>query len=375
MLGSVQRRTWKPLAQSIHSFTPYKRSITSSHRLSDPLRILFCGSDEFSNHSLRALNELKQAKPDKISSIEVLCRPDKRTGRGLKHVHEVPIKSLAQSLELPLHQIDTFKGWSPPSHFDLVVAVSFGLLVPPRILNTAKYGGLNVHPSLLPDLRGPAPIQHALLQRRTHTGVTLQTMHPSKFDHGKILSQTSLPGIEIPEDATVDNLVNRLGPLGAKMLKDGISKDLYLHPEQADNANSVDEAELTHAPKITSEDAHVNWSTWPAGKISRYGRVLDLWDTTTYRACTGKEPLRVKFKGPWRVLDDSKISSADLAYSRPGSPFACRVEGEKGWVFAVETINGYLMSPESASVESKEPGRGLQVLVQGLQAARKNSRL
>ncbi|PPJ52248.1 hypothetical protein CBER1_10519 [Cercospora berteroae] len=350
-----------------------RRSLTSSTKLSDPLRVLFCGSDDFSKYSLRALHELKQESPDTISSLEVVCRPDKRTGRGLKQVHEVPIKSDAQSLGLQLHQIDTFKGWNPPSPFDLIVAVSFGLLVPPRILNTAKYGGLNVHPSLLPDLRGPAPIQHALLQGRSHTGVTLQTMHPSKFDHGKILSQTTLPGIEIPEEATVQQLIDILGPLGAKMLKDGIQQGLFKHPETADSAHEADEANLVHASKITNEDAHVNWESWPAGKVSRYGRVLDLWDTTTYRACTGKDPLRVKFKGPWRVLDSSKISSDDLAYSRPGSPFVCRVEGEKGLQFAVETVNGYLMSPQSASIESKEPGKGLQVLTQGLQHARKNS--
>ncbi|CAK1363349.1 Methionyl-tRNA formyltransferase, mitochondrial [Cercospora beticola] len=350
-----------------------RRSLTSSTKLSDPLRVLFCGSDDFSRYSLRALHELKQESPETIGSLEVVCRPDKRTGRGLKQVHEVPIKSVAQSLGLQLHQIDTFKGWTPPSPFDLIVAVSFGLLVPPRILNAAKYGGLNVHPSLLPDLRGPAPIQHALLQGRSHTGVTLQTMHPSKFDHGKILSQTTLPGIEIPEEASVQQLIDVLGPLGAKMLKEGIQQGLFKHPEVADSANGVDEANLVHAPKITNEDAHVNWESWPAGKVSRYGRMLDLWDTTTYRACTGKDSLRVKFKGPWRVLDSSKISSDDLAYSRPGSPFVCRVEGEKGLQFAIETVNGYLMSPQSASIESKEPGKGLQVLIQGLQHARKNS--
>ena len=200
-------------------------------------------------------------------------------------------------------------------------------------------------------------------------------MHPSKFDHGKILAQTPLPGVEIPEDASVDGLIEVLGPLGASVLKDSIAKGLFLHPEQADNANEIEESELVHAPKITSEDAHVDWESWPAGKVSRYGRVLDLWDTTTYRACTGKDPLRVKFEGPWRVLDSSKISSADLAYSRPCSPFVCHVDGEKGHQFAIETVNGYLMSPRSASIESKKPASGLQTLIEGLQKARKSSRL
>lgn len=68
----------------------------------------------------------------------------------------VPIKSVAvDELDLPLHQIDTFTGWTPPcpagEPINLVVAVSFGLLVPPRILKASKYGGLNVHPSMLPE--------------------------------------------------------------------------------------------------------------------------------------------------------------------------------------------------------------------------------
>lgn len=68
----------------------------------------------------------------------------------------MPIKRVAlEELSLPIHQIDTFTGWLPPrpsgESINLVVAVSFGLLVPPRILNNAKYGGLNVHPSMLPE--------------------------------------------------------------------------------------------------------------------------------------------------------------------------------------------------------------------------------
>lgn len=65
-----------------------RRSLTSSTKLSDPLRVLFCGSDDFSKYSLKALHELKQESPETIGSLEVVCRPDKRTGRGLKQVHE-----------------------------------------------------------------------------------------------------------------------------------------------------------------------------------------------------------------------------------------------------------------------------------------------
>ncbi|RMX79403.1 hypothetical protein D0867_16483, partial [Hortaea werneckii] len=169
-------------------------------------------------YSLIALYELQQRRGDKVSSIDVICRPDKRTGRGLKQISEVPIKGIASELELGLHQIDTFNNWQPPKPFDLIVAVSFGLLVPARLINGAKYGGLNLHPSLLPDLRGPAPIQHTLLRHRASTGITLQTMHPTRFDHGMILDQEEAP---VPPHSTPEDLVDMLGPLGARMLAKG----------------------------------------------------------------------------------------------------------------------------------------------------------
>ena len=147
-------------------------SSTSSPKRHDPLRVLFCGADDFSIYSLRALHALQQSRADKIASIDIVCRPDKRAGRGLKQIQEVPIKRVAQDLGLTIHQIDSFKDWSPPPSTNLVVAVSFGLLVPARVLKAARYGGLNVHPSLLPEFRGPAPIQHTLLQRKRRTGVT-----------------------------------------------------------------------------------------------------------------------------------------------------------------------------------------------------------
>jgi methionyl-tRNA formyltransferase len=130
----------------------------------------------------------------------------------------VPIKLAAAEERCVAHTLDTFTGWTPPSRVDLIVAVSFGLFVPPRILNLATYGGLNVHPSLLPDLKGPAPIQHALLKRRLYTGVSVQTLHPAQFDGGTVLAQTPSPGIMIPDGANADDLTKRLADEGANML-------------------------------------------------------------------------------------------------------------------------------------------------------------
>ncbi|KAF2479951.1 formyl transferase, partial [Neohortaea acidophila] len=239
-----------------------------------PLNILFCGSDAFSIYSLRALHALQTTQPHAIHSIEVVCRPDKRVGRNLKNVRQVPIKSIAEELELPLHQLDTFKGWSPAPRTNLVVAVSFGLLVPARILGAAKYGGLNVHPSLLPDLRGPAPIPRALLGRRERTGVTLQTMHPTQFDRGVVLERTA--GVDV-EGETVGSLVDALGRRGAELLCGAIERGLFLGPFDGGEAR-VDAGDCEYASKITAEDRRVNWTTWSSEEILLRDRVLGrLW--------------------------------------------------------------------------------------------------
>ena len=84
----------------------------TERKVSDPLRILFCGSDDFSGIALRALYEEHKFSPDLIRSIDVVVRPAKKIGRGLKSVREVPVKRLAQELKLPIHERDTFTGWN-----------------------------------------------------------------------------------------------------------------------------------------------------------------------------------------------------------------------------------------------------------------------
>ncbi|KAF2840836.1 putative methionyl-tRNA formyltransferase, partial [Patellaria atrata CBS 101060] len=257
-----------------------------STREVDPLRILFCGSDDFSIASLRAVHHEHIARPDTIASIDVVCRPGKRTGRGLKQIREVPIKHAAQELELPVHKIDTFTGWTPPKVHDeninLIIAVSFGLFVPPRILNGAKYGGLNVHPSLLPDLRGAAPIHHALLRGDRKFGISVQTLHPKRFDHGVILAQTPYPGFDVTgsENFSAAELEANLAPIGGDMLVQTLRESLFVPPLQDLGWFQGDSSgvEFTHAPKITSGDKQVDWTTWSAEKILRYLRVLgSLW--------------------------------------------------------------------------------------------------
>ncbi|KAI9664496.1 MAG: Methionyl-tRNA formyltransferase [Bathelium mastoideum] len=314
-----------------HANSVNKDKFLSTTKAHEPLRILFCGSDAFSIASLKAVHvHFTRTRPDTIASLDVVCRPAKRIGRGLKRVREVPIKEAAQQLDLRVHEIDTFTGWQPPRPdgfpINLVLAVSFGLLVPPRILNNARYGGLNVHPSLLPE--GPAPLHHTLLQRRERTGVTIQTLHPKHFDQGAIVAQTPRPGIVVPnrERCTPDQLLHVLAPVGGEMLVEALEEKLFMHP-----INSIepftglgDATELFHAHKIMSNDRRIDWNTWTADDILLRQRVLGkLWDDEVYRrcsfspACTPGEVKRVNYLA-WRLPD----AHATLEGERmaPGTP-------------------------------------------------------
>ncbi|KAF8459115.1 formyl transferase, partial [Terfezia claveryi] len=242
-----------------------------------PLRILFCGSDHFSATSLKALYKEHKRDPHLIESIDVVTRVDKRVGRGLRTIKEVPAKIAAEELKLPLHEIDTFTGWHPPTPLggplNLIVAVSFGRRVPARILNYTLYGGINVHPSLLPTFRGAAPIYHALLNNASFTGVTIQTLHPVLFDHGTILSQS--PEIPIPKGIDYQTLHDSLAILGAQMLVHTCRNRLFQEPCQVIESKYPP----SEAPKINPEHhARISWERQTAEDLERYcGTLGTLW--------------------------------------------------------------------------------------------------
>ncbi|KZM20690.1 Methionyl-tRNA formyltransferase [Ascochyta rabiei] len=257
-----------------------RRPYATSTRAADSLKILFCGSDDFSIISLRALDAARRRLPGLIDEIHVAHRPAKPTGRGLKTLRPVPITQAARDLSLPTHTLDTFTGWTPPFSYNLVVAVSFGLLVPPRILSLAPYGGLNVHPSLLPDLRGAAPIEHAILKRREYTGVSVQTLHPTHFDQGVVLAQTPPPGISIAKHETAAELEGRLAAAGADMLVDVLHTRKFVSPLQGVGWYAQSNRPLDHAPKITKQHGFIDFTAMHMDQILAVHRALgDTWCT------------------------------------------------------------------------------------------------
>ncbi|KAH9876056.1 hypothetical protein J1614_003935 [Plenodomus biglobosus] len=249
--------------RSLALFPHHRFSSTKSPAYaSDALKILFCGSDDFSIASLRALTAVKRDAPKLIESIHVVHRPAKPTGRGMKQLRQVPIQKVAEEeLKLPTYTLDTFTGWTPPTPIDLIVAVSFGLFVPSRLLSAAKFAGLNLHPSLLPDLKGPAPLQHTILRRRKYTGVSIQTLHPKHFDQGLVLSQTPAPGIEVPLGTTAQELEAQLAGAGADMLVHVLKSRMYMPPMEDAGWYTRSKGPTDHAPKITKQDRFIDMKT------------------------------------------------------------------------------------------------------------------
>lgn len=315
-------------------------SSTAQPKSSDRLRILFCGSDEFSCASLRALEDNRRSKSSLIESIDVVSRPPKPVGRGYKVLRHVPIQGLAEKLKLPFHAIDTFTGWSPPKDINLVIAVSFGLFVPPRILRGAKYGGLNVHPSILPDLRGAAPIQWAIMLGRERFGVTLQTLSETTFDGGKVLAQTPYPGFEPKDTSTYYAIRDKLAGRGAWMLVDGLTRGVHVPPRKDAGwkPDADQETALVHAPKIRKKDSQIRWGEWTAKMTSDRTRALGnkLWSHVLDPA--SGTPKRVIFDGVEEMSIDADLPQhADdivAGGAFEGLRFVC-------WVTDVDEGNGH----------------------------------
>jgi methionyl-tRNA formyltransferase len=231
------------------------------------LRIIFMGTAELSCTSLESLT-----RDETFCVAAVVTQPDKPKGRDLKS-QPSPVKSLALKLNLTVLQparardeqfVAELRGLKP----DLIVVVAYGHILPPAILELPKFGCLNVHTSLLPKYRGAAPIQWAIANGETETGVTVMRMDAG-LDTGAIVSQrrTTI----LPEDNS-PTLHDRLARLGAELLAqtipDFVAGKIQLVPQSAEGAS--------HAPKIKKEDGRIDWNL-PAKTIWNRLRAFTPW--------------------------------------------------------------------------------------------------
>lgn len=157
----------------------------------------------------------------------------------------------------------------------------------------------------LPSLRGPAPLHHAILQRRSHTGLTLQTLSDVSFDAGAVLSQTARPGFPIPPDAKVTDLIAQLAPRAGAILVDGLRAGVHVPPLEPVGwrPTAEEEARLVHARKLTAADRQVRWTgrdAWGAeGTVVRSRALWPLWTRAIDREGTER---RMNLEGDFEVV-------------------------------------------------------------------------
>lgn len=250
------------------------------------MRIVFMGTPDFAVPCLARLIE------DKQEIVGVFTQPDKPKGRG-HQLAAPPVKELALSYGLPVFQPQKLRDGTAAELLkqlqpDLIAVVAYGRILPKEILELPKYGCINVHGSLLPNYRGAAPIQWAVLNGDTQTGVTTMYMAEGLDTGDMILKKT----LEIDENETSGELFERLAPLGAQALSETIGQiikgTVVRIPQQ--------EHKATLAPMLSKEMAYIDWNKtaqqvhnwirgmhpWPIAHTLLNGNVLKLHRSTVH---------------------------------------------------------------------------------------------
>lgn len=248
------------------------------------------GTPEFSVPVLKMLVE------ETYNVVAVITQPDRPVGRK-KVMTPPPVKVAAEQLNIPVYQpnkislpeeIQLVQDLKP----DLIITAAFGQLLPEAILNIPRFKCVNVHASLLPKLRGGAPIHYAIINGDQEAGVTLMYM-VKKLDAGDMLAKVSLP---IEENDTVGSLHDKLSQAGTKLLKDTLPELLAGRIE----AIAQDDHLATFAPNIKRADEWIDWhksgeviynqvrgmNPWPVAYTTLAGQNVKIWETTKVQLST-----------------------------------------------------------------------------------------
>ncbi len=211
------------------------------------MKIVFMGTPVFADYILRDLI-------DNHEVLAVVTRQDTRSGRGKKLTFP-PVKFTAIEHDIPVYQYakldsefeDMLHEYKP----DVVIVVAYGKIIPATALSIPKYGFINVHASLLPLLRGAAPIHHAILNGFTESGVSIMKMDAG-LDTGDVYK---VKKVDIDDDMTTGELHDILMKLGSETLEEVLNMDNLLEAELMEQLG-----ESTYASKISKEMSEIDWS-------------------------------------------------------------------------------------------------------------------
>jgi len=259
------------------------RTALPSQPLAEPLRVGFFGTPALAVPTLDAL----LAHPDLCTVVAVVAQPDKPAGRGNK-LRSPPTAVRAKELGLPLLQPRKVRSGAFPEaidalNLDVAVVIAYGRILTTRLLESPRYGCINVHASLLPAWRGAGPIQWSLAHGDAVTGVTTMWMEEG-LDTGPMLLVQEEP---IADDDTAASLGTRLGDLGAALAV----RTLQELAAGRLTATAQPGEGVSHAPLLSKEDGRIDWSR-PARLVSAHARGMTPWPGAT--CCYRGAVLKVK---------------------------------------------------------------------------------
>ncbi|WML39045.1 methionyl-tRNA formyltransferase [Neobacillus sp. OS1-2] len=257
-------------------------------------KIVFMGTPDFS------VPVLQQIILDGYEVIGVVTQPDRPVGRK-KVLTPPPVKVEALKHGIPVFQPEKIRQDEELEKIlslqpDLIVTAAFGQILPNKLLDAPKFGCINVHASLLPELRGGAPIHYAIMQGKKKTGVTIMYM-VEKLDAGDMLTSVEIP---IAEDDNVGTLHEKLSAAGSQLLSETLPLLLAgrLTPKPQNGT------EATFAPNIKREQEKIDWTKageeiydhvrglnpWPVAFTTMEGNVIKIWQTEKVAGMEGQEP-------------------------------------------------------------------------------------
>lgn len=310
------------------------------------MKILFWGTPAFALVSLRALDD------EGFDIVGVVTQPDRPAGRG-RRLTPSPVKEWAIEQGYPVLTpdrprgddfLDEIRALEP----DISVVVAYGHILKPEVLDLPRLGSINVHASLLPELRGAAPINWAIARGHNESGVTIMRMVPA-MDAGAVIHQVREP---IFSDETAGELTTRLAEVGAAALVEALAVIGAGVAEEVEQ----DHAAATFAPKVGREVGRVDW-TLSAREVANHARGMDPVPGA-WSPLEGGDPVKLFRPTVWSA---EEVAALDVSGPPSnGGPRRAGGPGEPGQVLLTDVSDGVLVGTGDGAVafaEVQPPGK------------------